>query len=88
MALWTDDQVAYLCELSWDNGRAYEHRRITAAAAEVDEAWNRRALPTLEQRIAERIAEMEAHSAATHRRLGHPPGYEYRGGPVQSWDLT
>lgn len=78
------EQVAYLMHLAYDSGRTATHLADVARihCASEDSGWMR---PTYEQRVAEEIAEMSSRAARIHAELGHPPGYEYRGGAVE-WE--
>ena len=81
--LYTADQVAYLLHLAYESGR-------TAAAgedlAEVVACWAEHPLPTITraQRVAQRIAEMEAAARRWWAEQGREYR-EYRGGPVE-WE--
>lgn len=77
--LWTDDQVAYLVDLAWDSGRAYEWRRLAEGHAELDACWRPVGRAAYEQRIAERIREMEDAAAQMPGNTWHG---QYPGGPV------
>lgn len=69
-------------------GRLETLRQVAANWAEFDilgAGWQHQARKTAEQWIADRIALFEAGREKTNARLGRPPGYEYRGGPVD-WE--
>ncbi|MEU4570804.1 hypothetical protein [Micromonospora sp. NPDC023956] len=80
----TRDQVAYLMHLAYDSGRTAHHLEDVARlhCTGIDNAFLRR---THEQRVADEIADMTARAERLHADMGRPPGYEYRGGPVD-WD--
>lgn len=85
---WTALEVAQVLVDAYEVGRMAERQRIIDDAAETRAIWSTHQLIriTPEQRIAERIADMEAHAfrAATPRQV--PPGHcgsgTYPGGPV------
>jgi hypothetical protein len=71
-------------ELAFELGYAHA---LCAAAERVDELdmlWRGVPRPTYEQKVADRVAEMQRHSERLYADLGRPAGYVYRGGPV-SW---
>lgn len=62
----------------------YQQCLIDTAARgyELDDEWKPVARKTADQWLAERLAEMERHAARLAQQMGRPPGYQYRGGPV------
>lgn len=55
---------------------------LAAAHGELHAAWTAAARVSHEQRVAQRIAEADQCAARVNTELGRPPGYQYRGGPV------
>ncbi|HEX6513958.1 MAG TPA: hypothetical protein VF049_00140 [Nocardioidaceae bacterium] len=77
--LWTDEEVSYLVDLAWDSGRAYEWRRIAEGQAELDACWRPVGRVAYEQRVAQRLREMEDAAA---RQPDNTWRGGYPGGPV------
>jgi hypothetical protein len=80
----TRGQVAYLMRLAYDSGRT---ARYVEDIAELHAGWARHPAHrrTADDRYRERMAQMEANAAQVNAELGRPPGYVYRGGPVD-WE--
>lgn len=66
---------------------AYVRGRYDADLHDLHGTWaeHREPRATREQRVAQRIAEMEQHAERVSAALGRPPGWTYPGGPVD-WE--
>lgn len=76
------DGLPSLDDLTFDAGQMYERHRIAELRAELDAVWRPIGRISYEQRIRDRIGEMEHHAARIAEQMGRPAGYRYTGGPV------
>jgi cobalamin biosynthesis protein CobD/CbiB len=56
---------------------------LAASSGELEATWRAVCRVSYEDRVAVRLREMEAASAALSVQLGHPAGYVYTGGAVR-----